>query len=312
MSADSSRPTTVSLTRSDRAYPPLLRQIADPPEVLWVRGRLPRGPAVAIVGSRDCTRYGRSVARRLGRDVAALGVTVVSGLARGVDAAAHRGALETGTTVAVLPCGIDRVYPARHERLAARIAARGALVTENPPQTDVAPYHFPVRNRIIAGLACATVVVEAAVKSGALITARLALDADREVLAVPGPVTSRTSAGTNDLIVEGAAPCRNWQDLLAQLPRHIREEVEARLERARAASGAVEPPVVSRLQPDERRCFEALSRDDSTALDELAARTGLAVPRLLAALTALEAKGLVRSPESQVYERIPPVPDLPA
>lgn len=169
-----------------------------------------------------------------------------------------------------------------------------------------------VQNRIIAGLACATVVVEAAGKSGALITARLALDANREVLAVPGPVTSRTSTGTNDLIVEGAAPCRNWQDLLEQLPRQVREEVEARLRRARAASGTDDPPVVSRLPPDERRCFEALPPDGSTALDELAARTGLAVPRLLAALTALEARGLVRSPESQVYERIPPVPDHPA
>ena len=181
--------------RSDREFPPLLRAIHDPPQGLFVRGTaepaLLARPAVAIVGARACSAYGAEVARMLGRELAAVGLVVVSGLARGVDGAAHRGALEAGgTTVAVLGCGIDRDYPAAHAGLAREIGAGGLVVSEYAPGVEPAPWRFPARNRIIAGLAQVTVVVEARERSGALITADLALEEGREVLACPGEITS--------------------------------------------------------------------------------------------------------------------------
>jgi len=184
--------------------PPLLRSIHDPPVGLFVRGGAPLGllarPAVAIVGARACSGYGASVARSLGRELAAAGLVVVSGLARGVDGEAHRGALDAGgLTVAVLGCGVDRDYPAAHAELARRIAETGLVVSEYAPGVEPAPWRFPARNRIVAGLAAATVVVEARERSGALITADLALEEGREVFAVPGEITSPLSAGTNAL-----------------------------------------------------------------------------------------------------------------
>jgi DNA processing protein len=182
------------VARSDGAFPSLLRSIHDPPPGLFVRGdcdlELLEQPSVAIVGARACSAYGASVATDLARELAAAGVSVVSGLARGVDAAAHRGALAAGATVAVLGCGIDRDYPRAHTVLAAEVAARGLIVSEYPPGVEPAPWRFPARNRIVAGLTHATVVVEARERSGALITADLALDEGREVLAVPGEITS--------------------------------------------------------------------------------------------------------------------------
>jgi DNA processing protein len=185
------------VARSDRRFPPLLHAIHDPPPGLFVRGAreldLLGQPSVAIVGARVCSPYGASVATDLGRELATAGVLVVSGLARGVDAAAHRGALESGTTIAVLGCGIDRDYPRAHTVLASEVAARGLLVSEYPPGVEPAPWRFPARNRIVSGLTLATVVVEARERSGALITADLALDEGREVLAVPGEITSLRS-----------------------------------------------------------------------------------------------------------------------
>ena len=198
--------------------PPLLRSIHDPPVGLFVRGDAPLEllalPAVAIVGARACSGYGAAVARSLAREVAAGGIVVVSGLARGVDGEAHRGALEAGgTTVAVLGCGIDRDYPAAHADLARRIAEAGLIVSEYAPGVEPAPWRFPARNRIVAGLAGATVVVEARERSGALITADLALEEGREVFAVPGEITSGLSAGTNGLLKLGAAPLTSAADL---------------------------------------------------------------------------------------------------
>jgi DNA processing protein len=183
------------LPRSHGDFPPLLRAIHDPPAGLFVRGaaevELLRRSAVAVVGARSCSPYGAQVARMLGRELAAAGLVVVSGLARGVDGEAHRGALESGgATVAVLGCGIDRDYPAGHAELAGRIRATGLVVSEYAPGVEPAPWRFPARNRIIAGLAAATVVVEARERSGALITADLALEEGREVFAVPGEITS--------------------------------------------------------------------------------------------------------------------------
>jgi DNA processing protein len=199
--------------------PPLLRSIHDPPVGLFVRGAEPlellARPAVAIVGARACSGYGAAVARSIARELAAAGLVVVSGLARGVDGDAHRGALDAGrATIAVLGCGIDRDYPAAHADLARRIAAAGLIVSEYAPGVEPAPWRFPARNRIVAGLCAATVVVEARERSGALITADLALEEGREVFAVPGEITSALSAGTNGLLKLGAAPLTSAADVL--------------------------------------------------------------------------------------------------
>ena len=200
--------------------PPLLRSIHDPPAGLFIRGtaspEMLERPAVAIVGARACSGYGASVARSLARELAAAGLVVVSGLARGVDGETHRGALDAGgTTVAVLGCGIDRDYPAAHADLARRIAETGLIVSEYAPGVEPAPWRFPARNRIVAGLAAATVVVEARERSGALITADLALEEGREVFAVPGEITSALSAGTNGLLKLGASPLTSAADVLS-------------------------------------------------------------------------------------------------
>ncbi len=200
-------------------FPPLLRAIYDPPPRLYLRGgaetELLSRPCVAVVGARACSPYGAQVARTLGRELAAAGLVVMSGLARGIDGEAHRGALEAGgLTVAVLGCGIDRDYPAAHAELARRIRREGLAVAEYEPGVEPAPWRFPARNRIIAGLCAATVVVEARERSGALITADLALEEGREVLAVPGEITSTLSAGTNALLKLGATPCTGAADVL--------------------------------------------------------------------------------------------------
>jgi DNA processing protein len=207
------------IRRRERAFPALLAAIHDPPPQLCVRGEAPLGvlsePAVAVVGARSCSSYGRSVTRSLARDLAAAGLVVVSGLARGIDGEAHRGALAAGgTTIAVLGCGIDRDYPAAHAELARRIRETGLVVSEYADGTEPAPWRFPARNRIIAGLCPATVVVEARERSGALITADFALEEGRDVLAVPGEITSSLSAGTNALLRLGATPVTCAADVL--------------------------------------------------------------------------------------------------
>ncbi len=211
--------TVRRLWRATVPYPPLLRAIPDPPAVLWLRGEAPpellEQPSVAIVGARACSSYGRSVARTLGRELAAAGLVVVSGMARGIDSEAHRGALEaSGITVAVLGCGIDRDYPAAHRDLARRIVERGLIVSEYEAGIEPAPWRFPARNRIIAGLCTATVVVEARERSGALITADFALEDGREVMVVPGEITSAVSAGSNALLRLGATPVTAAADVL--------------------------------------------------------------------------------------------------
>ncbi len=206
------------IRRRDAAYPSLLAAIHDPPPALFVRGagteEILSRPAVAVVGARACSAYGRSVARSLARELAAAGLVVVSGMARGIDGEAHRGALEAGVTVAVLGCGVDRDYPAAHAELARRICERGLIVSEYEPGVEPAPWRFPARNRIISGLCEATVVVEARERSGALITADFALEEGRDVLAVPGEITSSLSAGTNALIRLGAVPVTCAGDVL--------------------------------------------------------------------------------------------------
>lgn len=208
------------LVLGEAAYPPALAALEDAPLALAVQGEaaLLARPAVAVVGARHASAGGRIIAERLAADLAAAGIVVVSGLARGIDAAAHAGALAAGATVAVVATGLDRPYPPEHAALQARIAAQGAVVAEAPPGTPARPELFPRRNRIIAGLALGVVVVEAAVRSGSLITARLALEAGREVFAVPGSPLEPRARGTNDLIRQGAHLVEGVEDVLAHLP----------------------------------------------------------------------------------------------
>ncbi len=209
-----------TLALGDAAYPPLLAAIADPPNPLYLRGDAAalRHPHVAIVGSRQATRAGRDTAVRFASALARAGFGVVSGLAYGIDAAAHDGALAAdGLTIAALGTGVDICYPARHRALAERIAARGALVSELPPGTPPQRLHFPRRNRIISGLCLGVLVVEASLRSGSLITARLALEQGREVFAVPGPVSSPLSRGCHALIRDGAVLVESADDVLAEL-----------------------------------------------------------------------------------------------
>jgi DNA processing protein len=289
-----------TLKRCSDRYPELLNRISDPPEVLYVRGEISDAPRIAVVGSRDCSEYGRQVAYRLAADIVRAGFVVVSGLARGIDAASHVGALDVGgETIAVLPCGIDTVYPPRHVGLAARIAGHGAVVTEFEPGTRVRRSSFLERNRIIAGLAAATIVVEAAHRSGAKITANYALQYDREVMAVPGPVGSRTSAGANSLLAEGAGVCTGVESLLAQLPVTYHQAAQRRLEISREDRAAV----VHGLNDGARSILEAIPETGCCGVEHLATATSLPIGELLAVLTDMEVRGLIRSIGSQRYER---------
>jgi DNA processing protein len=284
--------TIRSVRRSGPGFPPLLSQIPDPPACLWLRGEagldvLDR-PAVAIVGARACSGYGRAVARLLATEVASAGVVVVSGLARGIDGEAHRGALVAGgTTVAVLGCGVDRDYPAAHAALAGQIVDTGGLiVSEYEPGVEPAPWRFPARNRIIAGLAGATVVVEARERSGALITVDFALEDGRDVLAVPGEITSALSAGTNALLRQGAIPATSSRDILEAL--------------------GISPEPASVSTPDDpaaRAVLDALASGAATS-DELARASGLGAGELAAALALLELAGAVAVEEGVVRSTI--------
>jgi len=271
------------LPRGSPGFPPLLGAIHDPPAGLFLRGaagvELLARPGVAVVGARACSPYGASVARSLGRELAAAGLVVVSGLARGIDGEAHRGALEAGgATVAVLGCGIDRDYPAAHRELARRIAETGLVVSEYAPGVEPAPWRFPARNRIVAGLTAATVVVEARERSGALITADLALEEGREVLAVPGEITSALSAGSNALLRIGAIPLTRAGDVL---------EVFGIEPQAAGATtlGAEAGITLARL------------REVPAGVDELVRATGLPAGKIAAALAELELAGLVSEGE---------------
>jgi DNA processing protein len=277
------------LARSDPAFPARLRSIHDPPPGLFIRGSAPIAVldrvSVAVVGARACSHYGSSVAAALARELAEAGVLVVSGLARGVDGAAHRGALQAGATVAVLGCGVDRDYPRTHASMAAEIAREGLIVSEYAPGVEPAPWRFPARNRIVAGLTLATVVVEARERSGALITADLALDEGREVLAVPGEITSQLSRGTNHLLRLGAVPVTCAADVLRVLgvdPPPAREPpaLEPRLELVRATVA-----------------------DAAATADEVAQATGQSARVVAAALAELELLGVVEEVDG-VYRAV--------
>lgn len=278
----------------DDDYPPLLREIYDPPQVLHVRGARASlsKPAIAVVGSRRASPYAINVARRLGHELAAHGITVVSGLARGVDAAAQNAALDAGgLTVAVLGTGIDVVYPREHHKLADRIAVDGALVTEFAPGTPPLAQNFPVRNRIISGLTLGTIIVEATDQSGSLITARLAAEQNREVFCVPGSIFSRASVGPHRLIQYGAKLLHDLDDLFDELPA-LRPETPAR----KRPETAVPEPL--------RHAASLLRLDDPRHIDELAAASGAALGTLAAALLELELLGIARALPGGRYVKV--------
>lgn len=299
------------LVLDDGVYPSLLREIYDPPIVLYVKGAWSKcleQPCVAIVGSRRSSTYGQNAALMLARDLAQRGVTIVSGFARGIDAAAHRGALEAGgRTVAVLGTGVDECYPRDHRKLGQEILDNGgAMVSQFPLGTPPVSENFPYRNRIISGLSLGVVVVEAAENSGSLITARLAIEQNREVWAVPGNITSRNSFGTNYLIKgAGAKLIQQWQDIATELPPQI-------------AASLLPPPfgeqkrktladqltlVPSNLSGSERIVLKLLSPDSPAHIDALLDKTKLSISDLTAALLALEMNELIRQLPGRCFVR---------
>jgi DNA processing protein len=300
------------LILDDGVYPSSLREIYDPPIVLYVKGAWSDcldQPCVAIVGSRRSSTYGQNSALMLGRDLAQRGITVVSGFARGIDAAAHRGALEAGgRTIAVLGTGIDEVYPRDHRKLAAQILdAGGALVSQFPLGTPPVSENFPYRNRIISGLSLGVVVVEAAENSGSLITARLAIEQNREVFAVPGNITSRNSFGTNYLIKgAGAKLVQQWQDIASELPPQIAADLlpppfsGQKKEMTLSQRLAFVPEGLSR---EESIVFRLLVHDTPVHIDSLVDKSNLPIPELTATLLALEMRDLVRALPGKCFVR---------
>lgn len=284
----------------DPAYPTRLKMIADPPPLLYITGTLTEQDelAIAIVGARRATAAGRAMTEELSHDLAGAGMTVVSGLARGVDAAAHQGALAAkGRTIAVLGCGIDRTYPQEHERLRRQIEERGAILSEAPMGAPPHNHHFPRRNRIISGLSLGVIVTEAAIRSGSLITARLAAEQGREVFAVPGFVKAETSRGTNALLKEGATLIERAQDvidaILPQLEQPLRMRLQPHQEKNERGG---------QLGKEEQLVYDALSYDP-LIVDDVIVITGLSVSTVMASLLSLELRQRIRQLPGQRYLR---------
>ena len=298
---------TVVVTMGDARYPQPLREIFDPPILLYARGRveLLQSIALGVVGTRRPTPYGLAVTERLSSDLAHAGLTIASGMARGIDSAAHKGALAVGgDTIAVLGCGADVVYPSENRKLAAELAVKGLMVSEFPMGTVAFPQNFPIRNRIISGISVGVLVVEGAQYSGSAITAKLAMDQGREVFAVPGNITSKLSWGPNLLIKQGARLVQDWNDVIAELPPESRRHlIDRGRERILAEGGATPQAAPASLldgAPPEigdaaRRALESLHVDAPVHLDDLLEKVGDTSPsELIAALFELEMLGLVK------------------
>lgn len=273
----------------DGQYPKMLRKICDPPLILFVKGNLQilNTPCVAIVGSRRCSVYGSEVTLRLARELSGHGLTVVSGMARGIDSKAHWGALQgSGNTIAVLGTGVDVIYPRENRKLYGRICEAGCAVSEFPLGCHPAPQNFPIRNRIISGLSYGTLIPEAAEFSGSQITARMTLEQGREVWAVPGNITSPGSYGPNYLIKQGAAPVMSCQDVIDELPLPLLRSLRT-----------FEPPATEKpeeLSPAEESVLGLLQEDRAIHIDRLLRESGLSLTELNASLVQLEIKGRVR------------------
>jgi DNA processing protein len=301
------------LTPEDAAYPERLREIYDPPAVLWIRGnpQLLARPGIAVVGTRQPSPYGAGMAELLSRDLAHRWLVILSGMARGVDTAAHKGAIDAGgKTVAVWGTGIDVIYPKENKKLAESIVASGgAIVSEYPLGTFPAPQNFPIRNRILSGMSVGVLVIEAAEYSGTRITARCAMEQNRDVFAVPGNVTNKNAWGPNTLIKQGAKLTATWEDVWEDLPSQIRLKLEDEL--AEAAPGESKPAGAASLFNDsplpehERIVFERLRHDESTQLDDLIEQLEavLSSAEIFTALFELELAGRVRQLPGKNYVR---------
>jgi len=286
--------------QDDDGYPPLLKTIADPPPVLYVRGELSAlmAPGVAVVGSRRPSTYGKVVAEQLAKGLAECGVTVVSGLARGIDSVAHVSALESGgRTIAILGCGLSYMYPPENRHLAERISQQGAVLSEFPMTTKPDRLNFPLRNRTISGLSLGTVVVEAGERSGALITAQWALEQGREVLAVPGNVTAPTSRGTNRLIKMGAKLVEGVDDILEELPQYA-------LGGERKRAPAQEELCQADSTPDERRLLELLHPVEARHIDWIIEYAHLPTSLVSALLLRLELEGKVTQLPGKLFLKV--------
>lgn len=303
------------LILDDGSYPYLLREIADPPITLYVKGDWQAcfdAPCVAVVGSRRCSTYGENAAAMLARDLAEKGICIVSGLARGIDSAAHRAAVEAkGKTIAVLGTGIDNVYPKENAKLVERILdTGGAIVSQFPLGTPPLKDNFPYRNRIISGLSLGVLIVEASERSGSLITARLAMEQNREVFAVPGNITSRNSFGTNYLIKDGAKLVQQWQDVVSELPAEIASAILPPVigKNAKMPAESKQPQQPELLPADltetERKIYRLLTPDEATHFDVLIEEAGnLKVGDLSTALLGLEMRDLIRALPGKCYSR---------
>src|SRR6266849_3018715 len=292
------------LNWTDPEYPQTLLQIYDPPVMLYVRGdaEVLNLPSISIVGTRRPTLYGTQMAERLGRELAARGLVVVSGMARGIDAIGHQGALAVnGRAIGVLGTGIDVCYPKENRKLYEKVLERGAIISEFPLGTHPAPENFPVRNRIVAGMPLGVVVVEGAQYSGSLITSRLAMEFSREVYGVPGNATQPTSFAPNQLIKQGAKLVTSWEDVVEELPTDIRAElfpVEPTTAEQRATLFA------EALSPTERKLYDLLSTDAARHVDELVEESELNSSEVLAALFELEMKGIVRQMPGKQFVKV--------
>lgn len=277
-------------------YPALLKTIPDPPLVLYVRGELrPEELTVALVGSRKATPYGLNVTQLLTGDLVQAGFSIVSGLARGVDARAHNTALEAGArTIAVLGSGVDVIYPAEHGTLAKRIAGQGAVVSEFPLTTPPHRENFPVRNRIISGLSYGVIVVEASLKSGSLITARMAAEQGREVMAVPGSIFNESSRGCHALLKDGAALVQTWKDVVEQLPE----------EASRKVAEVQEPKTEADLTSLEKNVMDLLSFEQPKHIDQIAQILGIKMQELLGVLVDLELRNYVSQMPGKQFVRM--------
>jgi DNA processing protein len=299
------------LTHDCPHYPDRLREIYDPPAVLWYRGdtSLLALPGIAVVGTRHPSPYGSGMAQMLSRELAARGMTILSGMARGVDTEAHKGAMDArGKTIAVWGTGVDVIYPKENKRLAEQIlASGGCILSEFPLGTFPAPQNFPVRNRILSGMSVGVLVVEAAEHSGTRITARCAMEQNRDVYAVPGNVTNKGSWTPNTLIKQGAKLTATWEDVWEDLPSQVRLELEDRSENASASGGGTSASLFgeSTLEPAERLVFEQLRQDESLQLDDLIERLDgqLQSPEIFTALFELELAGRIRQMPGKNYLR---------
>lgn len=293
------------LTLAGERYPDLLRETYDPPIVLYAKGDIQRAmsqPALAVIGSRHCSTYGRNVTEMLARELAQRGITIISGLARGIDSTAHRSAIDGGgLTVAVMGTGLDTIYPKENRKLADQIIEQGALITEFPLETPPLPQNFPFRNRVISGLSLGVLIIEGAERSGSLITARMAYEQGREVFAVPGNITSSKSFGPNYLIKDGAKLVQTWRDVVEEFPLELKASILAS-ERTEERPQQLSLDEVA-LSDAERKVLVSLRDDEPIHIDQLISRMSLSSGELLSALLKLEMTDRIKQLPGKCFVR---------